>query len=293
PRPAVAAGPVPIAVVVEVPVIAVAIDVVVGILDVVETAASGNPNHVRHVVEAEVRPAVPVADPQREAPTGPAVAPIIRVAIDVVPITVIGPGPAIPRRYHVDLARNLAIADEGPRPAVAARAVPVAVVVHVPVGAVAIDVVPAAADVVDARNATHRVDVRLVVEAEIRTAVAVADPKRDAERGVGDGPAVAIGAPPVVVGVTIVAPVPAIGRRNGVDGLRHGAVADEGPRAPIAARAVPVAVVVHVPGVVVAIDVLIGALDVVHAGPARDRDDARFVVEAQVGAAVSIPDLKA
>src|SRR6185295_4859112 len=147
--------------------------------------------------------------------------------------------------------------------------------------------------VVHARNATHRVDVRLVVEAEVRATVAVSDAKRDADRGGGVVPAIAIGAPPVVVGVLIAGPVPAIGRRDGVDGLRHGTVADEGPRALIAARAIPVAVVVHVPGVVVAIDVLIGALDVVHAGPARDRDDTWLVIEAQVGATVSVPDLKA
>src|SRR5262249_48387614 len=44
--------------------------------------------------------------------------------------------------------------------------------------------------------------------------------------------------------------------------------------------------------VVVAIDVVIGVLDVVRARPARNRHNVRLAVEPQVGATVSVPDSK-
>src|SRR5690242_8122701 len=83
----------------------------------------------------------------------------------------------------------------------------------------------------------------------------------------------------VVVLIPVIAPVSPVSRRHTVDIARNRTVAHEDPGTVVAAGAIPVAVVVHVPVVPVAIDVVIGVLDVVHATRPGDGDQLRLRAE--------------
>src|SRR5438477_1705103 len=92
----------------------------------------------------------------------------------VVTIPVIAPVSPVRRRYAVDLARNRMVTHEDPGTVVAARSIPIPVVVHVPVIAVTIDVVVGILDVVDT-SPWNRHDLRLAIELDRRAGVPGAD----------------------------------------------------------------------------------------------------------------------
>src|SRR5712671_4862410 len=69
---------------------------------------------------------------------------------------------------------------------------------------------------------------------------------------------------PVVVAIAIVAPASPISIGHGVNVAGNRAISDEYPRAVVAARAIPVAIVVHVPAVSVTIDVVVRVTHVKH-----------------------------
>src|SRR2546428_1030522 len=246
PRTVVASRAIPVTVEVHVPAVAITIDVVVRVAHVVDPACTRHGTDPRLAIEAELWAVVAVADPERERGSGIAAAIRCVVAVAggapvIVLVPVVAPAMAIPRRHRIDVARNRAVPDEDPGTAIAARAVPVSIVVHIPIVAVAIDVVVGVLNVVHApsRNADQ---VRHFVEAEVRTTIAIADAKHEAAAHVSVADAVVV--TPGVVAVAIVSPRSTVLRRDCIDVARNRAVSDEDPGTAIAARAVPITVVV-------------------------------------------------